>query len=94
MDLNILDVITKKYVEPTSRALTEPEKYLAILNVKAMNVIHCGLTPNEFNRISICTTAFEIWENLCIIHEGTPQVKESKISSLVHEYKLFKMQKN
>ena len=94
IDLNMLDVVTNKYVEPTGRALTEPERHLATLNVKAMNALHCGLTPNEFNRISTCTTAFEIWDKLGITHEGTPQVKESKISSLVHEYELFKMQKN
>ena len=94
IDLNILDVVTSKYVEPTGRALTEPERHLAMLNVKAMNALHCGLTPNEFNRISTCTTAFEIWDKLYITHDGTPQVKESKISSLVHEYELFKMQKN
>jgi len=60
IDLNMLDVVTNKYVEPTGRALTEPERHLAMLNVKAMNALHCGLTPNEFNRISTCTTAFEI----------------------------------
>ena len=93
IDLDILSVVTTKYDEPPA-PLTDAQKHLAILNVKSMNALHCGLTPNEFNRISTCKTAYEIWDKLCITHEGTPQVKESKISSLVHEYELFKMLDN
>ncbi|GAV77670.1 UBN2 domain-containing protein, partial [Cephalotus follicularis] len=46
---------------------------------------------NEFNRISSCHTAKEMWDLLEITYEGTNQVKESKISMLVHEYELFLM---
>ena len=42
----------------------------------------------------LALTHFDIWEKLCITHEGAPQVKESKINSLVHEYELFKMNEN
>ena len=56
-----------------------------------MNALICGLTPNKYKRVSTCATAHEIWEKLCITHEGTPQVKESKISGLMHDYELFKM---
>ena len=38
--------------------------------------------------------ATEIWDRLEVTHEGTNQVKESKISILVHIYKLFKMESN
>ncbi|GAV82958.1 UBN2 domain-containing protein, partial [Cephalotus follicularis] len=46
---------------------------------------------NEFNRISSCDTAKEMWDLLEVTYEGTNQVKESKISMLVHEYELFVM---
>ncbi|GAV75517.1 UBN2 domain-containing protein, partial [Cephalotus follicularis] len=49
---------------------------------------------NEFNRISSCDTAKEMWDLLEVTYEGTNQVKESKISMLVHEYKLFLMHDN
>ncbi|GAV58173.1 UBN2 domain-containing protein, partial [Cephalotus follicularis] len=52
------------------------------LDSKAKHVLFCAVGPNEFNRIS------------SVIYEGTNQVKESKISMLVHEYELFVMHDN
>ena len=46
---------------------------------------------NEYNRICQCKSAKEIWRLLEITHEGTNQVKESKINLLVHNYELFSM---
>ena len=65
---------------------------MAQLNAKAMNVLYYALDANEFNRISVCTSAKEIWDTLEVTHEGTNQVKESKINMLVHKYELFKME--
>ena len=64
----------------------EVDKKLAQLNAKAMNVLYCALDANEFNRISTCASAKEIWDRLEVTHEGTNQVKESKINMLVHKY--------
>ena len=49
------------------------------LGARAMNIFYCALDRYEFNRISSCTNAKEIWHALEITHEGTNQVKESKI---------------
>ncbi|GAV84332.1 UBN2 domain-containing protein, partial [Cephalotus follicularis] len=64
------------------------------LNSKAKHVLFCAVGPNEFNRISSCDSAKEMWDLLEITYEGTNQVKESKISMLVHEYELFVMHDN
>ena len=69
----------------------EHDRKLAQLNAKAMNVLYYSLDANEFNRISVCISAKKIWDRLEVTHEGTNQVKESKINMLVHKYKLFKM---
>ncbi|GAV83721.1 UBN2 domain-containing protein, partial [Cephalotus follicularis] len=61
------------------------------LNSKAKHVLFCAVGPNEFNRISSCDSAKEIWDLLEVTYEGKNQVKESKISMLVHEYELFIM---
>ncbi|GAV77229.1 UBN2 domain-containing protein, partial [Cephalotus follicularis] len=61
------------------------------LNSKAKHVLFCAVGPNKFNRISSCDTAKEMWDLLEVTYEGTNQVKESKISMLVHEYELFMM---
>ncbi|XP_073103314.1 uncharacterized protein [Elaeis guineensis] len=57
-----------------------------------MNVLYCALDASEFNRISTCASAKEIWNRLEVTHEGTNQVKESKINMLVHKYELFKIE--
>ncbi|XP_070004927.1 uncharacterized protein [Nicotiana sylvestris] len=46
--------------------------------------------PDEYNRISACETAKEIWEALQIAYEGTTQVKQSKIDMLTTENKLVR----
>ncbi|GAV73128.1 UBN2 domain-containing protein, partial [Cephalotus follicularis] len=64
------------------------------LNSKAKHVLFCAVGPNEFNRTSSCDSAKQMWDLLEVTYEGTNQVKESKISMLVHEYELFIMHDN
>ena len=52
------------------------------------------MNRNEYNRICQCKSAKEIWRLLKVAHEGTNQVKESKINLLVHSYGLFFMKDN
>ncbi|GAV63138.1 UBN2 domain-containing protein, partial [Cephalotus follicularis] len=49
---------------------------------------------NEFNRVSSCATAKEMWDRLEVIYEGTNQVKDAKINILVREYEMFSMKDN
>ena len=64
------------------------------VNFKAINTLHCALNSTEFNRISTCKMAKEIWDKLKVTHEGTSQIKESKIALLLNQYEMFKMQAN
>ena len=64
------------------------------LNAKAVFTLQCAMDRNEYNRICQCKLAKEIWRLLEITHEGTNQVKESKINLLVHNYELFSMKEN
>ena len=57
-----------------------------------MNALICALDETEFNRISHCKTAQEIWHALEVTHEGTSQVKESHLA-LSNEYENFVMDK-
>ena len=69
----------------------ESDKKRITLNAKAINILFCALSMEEFNRIRTCKTAKDIWCTLEVVHEGTSQVKESKINMLVHKYELFQM---
>nr|XP_009804564.1 PREDICTED: uncharacterized protein LOC104249781 [Nicotiana sylvestris] len=58
---------------------------------RAKIILVCGIGPDEYNRISACQSAKKIWEALEIAHEGTTQVKQSKIDMLTTEYELLRM---
>ncbi|XP_069144523.1 spindle pole body component 110-like [Solanum lycopersicum] len=58
---------------------------------KAKTFLVCGIGPDEYNRVSACESAKEIWDCLKTAHEGTEQVKESKIDILTSRYENFKI---
>ncbi|XP_069143285.1 uncharacterized protein [Solanum lycopersicum] len=58
---------------------------------KAKTLLVCGIGIDEFNRVSACESAKEIWDYLKTAHEGTEQVKESKIDMLTSLNENFKM---
>ncbi|MQL68600.1 hypothetical protein Taro_000879 [Colocasia esculenta] len=61
------------------------------LNWSALNMMQCVVHPKEYSRVSTCTSAKEMWDKLELIYEGTSEVRESKVSMLVSEYEMFKM---
>ncbi|GAV58589.1 UBN2 domain-containing protein, partial [Cephalotus follicularis] len=64
------------------------------INAKAKHIIICPINSNDFNRILSCVSAKEMWDRLEVTYEGTNQVKEAKISMLVHDYEMFTMNEN
>ena len=67
------------------------DKKFPFINVEAMNTLYCALNRSGFNIITSCKKARNILHALEVTHEGTNQVKESKIDMLVHQYELFKI---
>lgn len=47
---------------------------------------------DEFFCISQCTIEKEIWYTLVFTHEGTTEVKRSRLNILCQEYELFRIQ--
>ncbi|KAK8500262.1 hypothetical protein V6N12_029979 [Hibiscus sabdariffa] len=62
------------------------------MNAKAMHILFCALFPDEYAKMSTCSSAKEIWDKLEVIHEGTSEVKETKIGLLNLSYENFKME--
>jgi len=60
-------------------------------NAKAKKLLYFGLGPNEYTRISECESAKDIWEAFQVAHEGTNQVKQSRIELLMRKYELFEI---
>lgn len=60
-------------------------------NIKALNVIFCGISPDEFHRIFHVTIAKEVWQILEKTYEGTKKVKDSKLQMLTTCFEELKM---
>ena len=93
ISLETWNMTQTEYTEPTTdfAQWTTVQREVAQNNSKAMNILFCSLDRNEFNRVSVCKTAYEIWKTLQVTHEGTSKVKQTKISILTNQFQLFKM---
>ena len=60
-------------------------------NSKALNAIFCGVSPDEFHRISYITIVKEAWEILETTYEGTKKVKDTKLQMLTTKFEELKM---
>ncbi|XP_070035413.1 uncharacterized protein LOC142175743 [Nicotiana tabacum] len=63
-------------------------------NAKTKKILICGLGHNEYNRIYMCFNAMYIWDALQTAHEGTYQVKRSRIELLMRNYELFSLKES
>ena len=105
LDLEVWKTILFGYTFPTKDVdggkirktldeYNEEESRKFQLNSRAIYILVCAMDRNEYKRISQCKTAKEIWRILEITHEGTTQVKDSKVRILENDYEMFKMKPN
>ncbi|KAL4346900.1 hypothetical protein GQ457_17G010890 [Hibiscus cannabinus] len=92
-DLEALNITLSGYTTPTTNMETwsndESKKFTT--NAKAMHLLFCALGPNEYGRVSSCSNAKVIWDKLNVTHEGTNEVKETKIGLLNLNYENLKV---
>ncbi|KAH0716848.1 hypothetical protein KY290_013415 [Solanum tuberosum] len=67
-----------KFIPKPKAQYREVDYRMLAKNAKAKCILVCGLGPDEFNRISSCTTAKQIWDTLVNAHEGTPQMESGE----------------
>ena len=62
LGLDVWNITQTEYTEPQTRVeqWTADQKTVALNNSEAMNILFCSLDKNEFNRVSICKSAFDI----------------------------------
>ena len=77
----VWDSVKKGYVKPTTAKFEWDKTALALANAnsKAINAIFCGVSTDEFHRISHVETAKEAWMILETTYEGTKKVKDTKL---------------
>ena len=96
IDESIWDSVENRYVKPTT-AKSEWDKValaLANANSKAINAKFCGVSTDEFHRISHVEIAKEAWTILETTYEGTKKVKDTKLQMLATRFEELKMGDN
>ena len=78
---NINDVVEIGWTRPEAAKSTWDKAALVASNAnsRALNAIFCGVSLDEFHRISHITVAKEVWEILETTYEGTKKVKDIKL---------------
>jgi len=90
-------LVPKKTKEDGTTIIKKPEEFdsedykMMEKNAKAKKLLYFGLGPNEYTRISECESTKDIWDALQVAHEGTNQVKQSRIELLMRKYELFEI---
>jgi len=70
---------------------SDDDKKKVQYDLKAHNILISSLGVNEYHSVSHCKTAKDMWDALETLHEGTDEVKQSKVNTLVQQYELFCM---
>ena len=85
IDETVWDAIDIGWTRPQAAKSTWDKVTLMVSNAnsKALNAIFCGVSLNEFHRISHITIAKEAWQILETTYEGTKKVKDIKLQMLI-----------
>ncbi|XP_060177945.1 uncharacterized protein LOC132607884 [Lycium barbarum] len=84
----------KKTTVKIGKEYNEADRKKVEKKYKAKKILVCGIGLDEYNGVSVCSSTKEIWEALQTAHEGTTQVKNSKIDMLTTEYEMVKMKES
>ena len=93
IDESVRDSIENGNVNPTTAKFEWDKAALALANTnsKAINAIFCGVSPDEFHKISHVEIAKEAWTILEATFEGTKKVKDMKLQMLTTRFEELKM---
>jgi len=58
-------------------------------DLKARNILISALGINVYYLVSHCKTGKAMWEAFATLHEGTKDVKQSKIDTITQQFELF-----
>ncbi|XP_063942630.1 uncharacterized protein LOC135150298 [Daucus carota subsp. sativus] len=80
-------IIEKKVSE-----YTHEEEDRMNIAAKAEMVLTSALAEKEYKRVNNCKSAQEMWNKLVVTYEGTTDIKDSRMDTLIQEYENFKLQ--
>jgi len=103
VDMDVWDAVTNGRFRPQVVAngvtqdkpkadWSDDDKKKVQYHFKGINILISSLGVNEYHYVSHCKTAKAVWDALETLHEGTDDVKKSKINNLTQQYELFRME--
>ena len=81
IDETVWDAVDVGWTRPeAAKSIWDKASFMAVkANSKALNAIFCGISLDEFHRISLISIAKEVWQILETMYEGTKKVKDTKL---------------
>ena len=93
IDDSVWDAIEIGWTKPKAAKSTWDKVALVVANAnsKALNAIVCGVSADEFHRISHVTIAKKTRQILEMTYEGTKKVNDTKLQMLTTHFEELKM---
>ena len=93
IDDSVWDAVNISWTRLEAAKSTWDKAALATLNAnrKALNAIFCGVSLDEFHRISHIIITKEAWQILETFYEGTKKVKDTKLQMLTTQFEELRM---
>ena len=93
IDESVWDAVDIGWTRPEAAKSTWDKATLAATNAnsKALNAIFCGVSPDEFHKISHIIIDKEAWQILETTYEGTKKVKDTKLQKMTTHFEELKM---
>ena len=93
IDETVQDAVDVGWTRLEAAKSTWDKAALAVANAnsKALNAIFCGVSSDEFHKISHVTIAKQAWKILETTYEGTKKVKNTKSQMLTTRFEELKM---
>ena len=90
---SVWDVVDVGWTRPKATKSTWDKAALTAVNAnsKALNAIFCGVSLDEFHRISHVTIAKEVWKILETTYDVTKKVTDTKLQILTTRFEELKM---
>ncbi|XP_063938069.1 uncharacterized protein LOC135147938 [Daucus carota subsp. sativus] len=85
-------IVDDTIIEKKVSEYTHEEEDRMNIAAKAEMVLISALAEKEYKRVNNCKSAQEMWNKLVVTYEGTTDIKDSRMDTLIQEYENFKLQ--
>ena len=86
--MEVKDGEVTRVIPKTRKQYNDSDRLLFQKSHKARNLLMCGLSINEYDLISSCESAKEIWDLLKTTYEGTEEIRKSKVDFFLLSLKI------